>query len=235
MIIIDTDRHQGRLGNHIFQHVAATLLAKKYKMEIVNYHVDFPVKINEDISEKTYDQWQDVGDHNFMQFLNSPNMVETNLKLGGYFQIGDFIRNYKTEILSCIDLPDETIDGTVIHYRIGDLCNYNGGKYIINVEYFEKCLSMINCSGKRYITTDSPNDDRVKYLCNKYQLELLDMSPRDTIIFASKFTNKILSHGTFSWWIGFLGNQSNVYYLDPKEYTKWLGDIYHVDHWKIIT
>ena len=159
MIIIDTDLHQGRLGNHIFQHVAATLLAKKYKMEIVNYHVDFPVKINEDVSEKTYDQWRHVGDYNFMEFMNSPIMVEANLRVDGYFQLGDFIRNYKTEILSCIDLPDETIEGTVIHYRIGDLRYNNDGKYIIDVEYFEKCLSMIDCSGKKYITTDSPEDE----------------------------------------------------------------------------
>jgi len=87
-----------------------------------------------------------------------------------------------------------------------------------------------------YIITDSPDYKDILYLTDKYDIKLVDMKRADAIKFGSRFTNKILSMGTFSWWIGFLGKQiSNVYCPIPSEYINWMGDIYVLNDWNYIS
>ena len=45
------------------------------------------------------------------------------------------------------------------------------------------------------------------------QAEVVQKTPKETILWGCRFDHKILSSGSFSWWIGFLGNQNNVNYL----------------------
>jgi hypothetical protein len=52
-------------------------------------------------------------------------------------------------------------------------------------------------------------------------------------MFGSTCKHIILSGGTFSWLIGFLSRNSNVFYPDIK--TKWFGNIFNCSKWKKIT
>lgn len=238
MISLDS-RCGGRLGNKILQHSVALIFSKKYKMRIKNFNVDFPFKLNVDIIDKEYNSVIRIQNEDLIRLLESKEGIQSNINLDDYFQLKEFLVPYKQQILDCLDIPpSDPIDGTIIHYRIGDLMHYPNvpsNELIIDIEYFEKCISFIENTKNRYITTDSPEDSRVKYLCEKYGFELITLSPRDTILYASRFSHKILSLGTFSWWIGFLGDQTKVYHPDPTEYKQWHGEIFCFDHWNIVS
>ncbi len=67
---------------------------------------------------------------------------------------------------------------------------------------------------------------------NKFNLEIYNASPLNTIDFAKNFKNLVLSEGTFSWWIGFLSNANNIYFNERERF--WHGDIFVFPEWKAL-
>ena len=161
---------------------------------------------------------------------------------------------------SCIreNLPNITkdsqppIDGIFVHYRLGDISSdsgpdsfsvLQGGAQLlikstektraVKVAYMEKAVENIPGynSLERYISSDSPQDPRVQHIISKYGFKLWSGGPEETILFGSRFTNKVLSKGTFSWWIGVLGSQNNVSYPDRSKCVPWHGSIFVFDDW----
>tara|TARA_R110000824_G_scaffold260055_1_gene448688 strand:- start:1849 stop:2631 length:783 start_codon:yes stop_codon:yes gene_type:complete len=139
--------------------------------------------------------------------------------------------------------------GIFIHYRIGDLAEIDKlteenmtfafhpplakKPVVANIKYMESAIKSIRNYEDlpKYISSDSPEDERVRKICRDYGFELYENSPERTIKFGAKFTNKILSHGTFSWWIGVLGSQNNIIFPNREDYAKWHGDIFVFEDW----
>ena len=119
--------------------------------------------------------------------------------------------------------------GIFIHYRLGDISNLAA----INVEHFESAIiSIPNYENlPKYISSDDPNNSRIKKICNDYGFTLYESSPQETIKFGSRFTNKLLSYGTFSWFIGVLGSQNNIIFPNSNDYIRWHGDIFVFNDW----
>ena len=126
--------------------------------------------------------------------------------------------------------------GIFIHYRIGALSPTNEPN-IAKMEYMEKSIKSIFGYENipKSIGSDSPTDDRVIRLCQEYGFEKYEDSPENTIKFGAKFQNKILSHGTFSWWIGILGSQNNVMFPSKSDHPAWHGDIFVYKDWNEIS
>lgn len=114
---------------------------------------------------------------------------------------------------------------------MGDLYESHSGdgNRFLNINYYEEALSGTK---KGFISSDSLNDDLIHTLSSKFFLQKFENSPEETIIYASRFSNKILSLGTFSWWIGFLGNQNSVICPNQSKYPKWHGDIFPILDWR---
>ena len=125
---------------------------------------------------------------------------------------------------------EKLVEGSFVHVRLGDISN--DATRCCEIQYYEKALEGLNGG---YISSDSPNHEIVKRLSNKFNLEVFQNSAENTLIFGSQFENKILSLGTFSWWIGFLGNQNNVICPSQKEYMEWHGDIFPFLNWKEVS
>ena len=75
------------------------------------------------------------------------------------------------------------IQGTIIHYRLGDLLEIYDQQAVIKLNYFEKCINLINNKKNMYIITDSTDYKDILYLTDKYDIKLVDMKRADAIKF----------------------------------------------------
>lgn len=125
------------------------------------------------------------------------------------------------------------MDGIGLAYRLGDIARE---KWVINHKYYIYCLEKIleKSNKKIFITTDSPEDERIKDLIKNYNAEIITDEANNKILYFCKFKNKILSLGTYSWWIGFLGNQENIFCPFRDDYIHWHGDIFVFENWHTI-
>jgi len=225
--------YEGRLGNNLFQYSVARILSENLNQKIITEKPDFPFDNFNGLDENDYKENIIVNDNNFLEILKIKN-IEANLILNGYFQNKFFVLEYKKKIKDIIEQNLNSIDGVYLHYRLGDTINLENWnpKY----EYYTYCLDKIlNKSNKEvFITTDSPHHYSIQKLAQDYKAKIINNNAKDSILLCSRFTNKILSLGTFSWWIGFLNNQHNIYCPNLNDYKIWHGDIFVFDDWNII-
>jgi hypothetical protein len=220
-----TVKYNGRLGNQIFQYLAASIFSIKH-----NLYLEFNEKLNPILTHISGDNYftnsiVEINDNNFLDYLNRDNIEPCHYIFNGFFQLKDFITNYENEILIRYKhLSDDKKNGFVIHLRMGDVVNYVGN---LDYDYYRKCIESINQKG--YIVTDDPNSNLIEKLINNFDLELYNENEYDDFIFATKFNNIILSQGTYSFWIGFFSQSKNIYYNSRPPI--WHGDIFLHDKW----
>lgn len=223
--------YAGRLGNNLFQYIAAYIFAKKFNFKIVSGVVgnifNLPTLEGEDINEKVID----VDDNNFMSLLDSETLEPAHYRFIGYYQLKEFILKYKDEIKSLFMLQytETNKDEVFVTYRIGDI---NGQRQMLPIQYYQDALNKINAPSG-FITSDTPNHPNVMQLINQFNLKIYDSSPLETIDFAKNFNNLVLSEGSFSWWIGFLSKAENIYYNERPRF--WHGDMFVLPEWKSLS
>ena len=260
-----TINYNGRLGNIFFVSIGASILAKKYNLKVMNYttpgpiasragRVDEPWLLTNNIintlglqyysGEKTItDRIIEIHDGNFVDCLNNPSKY-ANMGFvinEAHFQHGDFVRNYKAEILEHFANTKYTSvdkDSLLVNVRIGDMVN-DLGKYVPRLDYYVNCIDKISFK-EGYIITDSINHPIAQTLVQKYSLKYFSSSAptpgvaaAEQIMFAKDFNNLVLSSGTFAWWIALLSKANNIYYAQTP--VQWTGDIHVYPEWKGIS
>lgn len=199
-------KYEGRFGNNLFQFAAAKFIADKMGLNISN-----PLATKILPHENIFSP--DTGD---------------DVNLNGFFQSQEVVRNFS----SLPFLKIENREGLFVHVRLGDLLqphSQNGDRFM-SQDYYERA---IGGSIGGYVSSDSPDHPIVKGLIEKYNLQLFNDSPENTIIFAAGCSKKVLSLGTFSWWIGYLGNQNEVICPDSRNCVVWHGNIFPQQGWNI--
>lgn len=219
--------YQGRFGNNLFQYAAAILFSLKFNQSIFNPLDNKIFKFSADNENFRYENDLIVDDNNFFEAFNLP-ILNKNIILNGFFQnriVLEFLNTNRHLLVNEFGLRH----GTFVHVRLGDILNDN---YSCKIDYYQKALHGISGG---YISSDSPSHDIIKKLSNEFDLKIFENSSEETIIFGCQFENKILSLGTFSWWIGFLGNQNNTICPIQKEYRQWHGDIFPFLNWREVS
>lgn len=220
--------YSGRLGNNLFQYIAAYIFAKKFNLRISSGIVENIFDLPLLTGEATGGLIIDVDDFNFMRLLESESIEPAHYRFVGYYQNKDFILKYRDEIKSLFNLTftDTSNDQVFVAYRIGDI---NGERQMLPIEYYREALQIIGCYDG-YITSDTPDHPNVLQLANEFNLKIYNESPLETIDFAKNFNNLVLSEGSFSWWMGFLSSAENIYYNERPRF--WHGDMFVLPEWK---
>jgi len=202
-------RYEGRLGNNIFQYCKALCSSIVSGDSISN---PLATKI--------------------VKYKAPPSKEGTVSVQSGYSQDLDTISQFKTH-KDLLFNTVESVDGLFVHVRLGDITNQS---FAADIDYYRKAIDSVKVPAgcKKYIASDSPNHPIVQSLIKEYDLSLFNASPEDTILFASSFNRKVLSLGTFSWWIGFLGDSDHIVAPDPAKYTRWHGEIFENMGWELL-
>ena len=230
-----------RLGNKFFINMAISFLSAKYK-QWAEYAMEpelnrLGIAFHKEANPRSIDEpIVEIYDTNFINYIQGPERVlAINFQKDTYCQKSEFCHMLRSHF------ADEALRSKIrdanpwtkrignnhdvfIHVRIGDVPHFTP-----SLSYYEKALSTITYE-KGFISSDSPNHPMINDLCKKYGLiKVMDDQVR-TIQFGSTCEKLILSHGTYSWLIGFLNfDCKSVQY--PKIKTKWHGDIFVFDDW----
>ena len=236
-----TTVYAGRLCNQIIRNIAVSIVAKKHDLfvEYCNYELisdEFGIPLF--IGTNKYDNVSNLTDDNFFEILNKDS-IETNLyPMDNYFQTKDissliyqYLQTIQTTIINKNKYKDRYNDNNdiFIHIRLGDVVCYSPG-----FEYYIEALHAIDTKegSTIYIGSDTLSHPMINDLRTKYNnIELIDMGPTETIQFGSTCKHVILSHGSFSAFIGWISFFSDVYYPDYSRNVKWCGDMFSIDKW----
>lgn len=238
-MITTTPTYNGRLGNQIIRNLAISFIAEKH-----NLRVSYSSKEKIDqlgiklfSGELIHDNKIIVNDNNYFEILNSSDLLSNLDSTWSFFQTQDIIHkiyNYlreepqKNTIIKANPFKDNynNNNDAVVHIRLTDVEQFNPG-----VEYYLNAISNIKYN-KLYVITDDKNHNIINQILEKFPNSFLfDMNEVLTVQFASTCKHIIMSHGSYSALIGYLGYYSDIYY--PKHIdSKWYGDLFCIDSWK---
>jgi hypothetical protein len=227
---------QGRLGNNLIQFISAFLFCEKHKInlyyddmiynyqyETVPYRYNLTSFLNREVMSLVLENKQIIyeddlliHDDNFFHFYNE-DKIEKNIIFRGYFMFDTLLEEKRETIkkLFGINYDNSNENNLFVHYRLGDI---NNSPLSLPLGYFEESISKTNFN-KGYISSDSINDEKCKFLIEKYNLEVVELNPWETILFGKNFGNIVLSEGSFSYLIGYFSNSKNVFY--NKRPSRW--------------
>jgi hypothetical protein len=226
--------HGGRFGNYFFRNMLGSILAEKYDLKAqYKYHEIFD-KLHIDLysGTKNYNSPIIINNSNYLNYLENNIEITNNLLLFDYFQVPEFCKylqkyfDKKYRDKFNINNPyyhNINNNDLFVHVRLDDIANFTPG-----FEYYDNIISSIKYN-IGYISSDSPTHPIVLDLIKKHNLLFFNGNEIDFLLYGSTFKNIILSNGSFSWVLGFLSNNSNIYY--PIMTEKWYGDIYVFDKW----
>ena len=220
--------YEGRAGNNLFQYAAAYIFAKKFNLSVNSNVIENPFDIPKLNGDSHNSPTIIVTDNNFLQLLQSEKIIPAHYRFSGFFQLKDFVINYRDEIISLFNLSYDKPpkDEVFVMYRIGDI---QGSRQMLPIEYYQDALNSIQPKGG-YITSDTPEHQNVIQLSKEYNLKLYNNEPLETINFGKNFNNLVLSEGSFSWWVGVLSESENIYFNQRERF--WHGDIFVFPEWK---
>lgn len=225
----------GRLGNQIIRAIAVSMIAEKMGIRVQyssNYNIQ-QLGIPLYNGKKTYRNTVDLTEENYSTIYETQPMA--NLNPGELcFQTQTISKRIKVYI----DLHRHSIinknpfqnrynhnNDVFIHIRLGDVAQYNPG-----LAYYKKAIEECASNGTIYLSTDEPSHPIVQELQKYPNTTLLSYDEIQTIQFGSTCRFIILSHGSFSAVIGYMGFLSTVYY--PPHTHRWYGDMFSIDGWK---
>jgi glycosyl transferase family 25 len=229
----------GRLGNQIIRNVAVSLLAQRHNLFIkyCNYEKIKQLGITLFSGENNYDSSILLTDDNYTLVLNTPFLTYNIEPNQHYFQtkeITNMIYHYlhQEDVRECIVNANpfknryKSNNDLYVHIRLTDAEQYNPG-----INYYLNTISNI-CFDRLYISSDDINHSIIKQIIHIYPSStILTYDEIQTFQFGSTCKHIILSHGSFSAVIGYLGFFSTVYYPAYDINKMWYGDMFSIDGW----
>jgi hypothetical protein len=238
--INNTNDHRARLGNLFFLNMGLHFFSIKFDLKS-NYKYDNIFKklgIYFFKGNNMYDRNLLLTDYNFIEILKSDispqNIIINNDVWFHTRRFCKIIKRYFIEKNLFKKVLEKNLfksrydnnNDLFIHVRLGDVTSKT--EHLFN--YYNNTINSIKFN-QGYITSDNINHDLCQRLIKKFNLITINSSEVETIMFGSTCKHIILSGGTFSWLIGFLGFKSeNIFYPELNE--RWYGDVFCFSEWK---
>ena len=219
-----TTETNGRLCNQVIRNLALSLLAEKYDLHVeYSSYDDINNKLGIElfIGNNKHDKTVPINNNNYMNYFN--NTIEDNANfdfMSDFFQIEEIttvlhkhLTNNKENIIDKNPFKERynNNNDVFLHVRLTDTKQWNVG-----IDYFIHCINSLKYDNI-YIGSDDFNDELIKKLKTLYPKAILvEKNPVETIQFGTTCKNIILSHGSFSAVIGYLGFFSNRYFLNKE-------------------
>lgn len=232
----------GRLCNQIIRNLCLNFVARKHDLHVISYSSQDRLSllgINLYSGKRILNHAVNLHDKNYFSILDSESIDFNLLPNDAFFQTTDIIKflfNHlnnnplKTDIISHNPFQNNynKNNNCFVHVRLDDMKDYNPG-----YTYYHKTLSKLSFN-HLYIGSDEYSHDYIKKLRVDFPNStlLLDYDDVKTIQFGSTCKHVVLSHGSFSAFIGYIAFFSDVYFpeyiLDKK---KWHGDLFCIKKW----
>lgn len=223
----------GRLCNQIFRNIAVSMIAEKNNLHVTYAsphkmkHLGIPLYIG----KFKYKDTVDLTDDNYFTLFNQS--LHANLNANNHFfqtqeistKIKEYLNTNKESIIHANPFRYHTNNDIFIHIRLTDVQEHNPG-----IDYYKKAIEQCDYT-HIYIGTDDPDHKIIQEL-TLLNVTILQTDEIQTIQFGSTCKYIILSHGSYSAIVGYLGFFSTVYY--PAYKTMWYGDIFSMDGWNKI-
>lgn len=184
--------------------------------------------------KKEFSTTQAVSDDDILDMIEGKIVLTFNITLTNscYFQskrhslyLYDYLQSIQPQIKQKNPFQERynSNNDVFIHIRLGDATQWNPG-----YEYYANVLSSITFENG-YMSSDSLNHDICTRLQRQFNLKEFDKDIPTTFQFGSTCKHIVLSHGSFSAMIGYLGFNSEIYY--PSFKSIWHGDMFCIPHW----
>jgi len=224
----------GRLCNQIFRNIAVSMIVEKNNLYVTYAsphkmkHLGIPLHVG----KFKYKDTVDLTDDNYDTLFDQP--LHVNLNANNHFfqiheiatKIKEYLNTNKESIIRANPFNRyHTNNDIFIHIRLTDVQEYNPG-----IDYYKKAIEQCDYT-HIYIGTDDPSHKIIQEL-TLLNVTILQTDEIQTIQFGSICRYIILSHGSYSAIIGYLGFFSTIYY--PAYKTMWHGDIFSMDGWNKI-
>ena len=223
-----TTSNFGRLCNQIIRNLAISLIAQKHNLfvEYSSYdrikELGIELFVGEIVCDGSKGKAIALNEQNYVSILNKDNIC-SNLSANKHFfqteECTNIFYNYlqsesvKTNIINKNKYKDRynSNNDLAVHIRLKDVKRFNPG-----IDYYLDCISRIE-HDNLFIASDDFSHPIIKKIQEKYpQTKLVKENEINTIHFCSTCKHIILSHGSFSAIIGYLGFFSEVYYCHQK-------------------
>jgi hypothetical protein len=237
---------KGGLANQLFQWAFSYSLSKKFGVkdyyDISFYssatnssgHADFrnfclPNLLNEKVSLLTESVVNEFR-RKPLQFINEPadgSFIEIECDenfsycFDGYWQDHRYIKDYRDEIISSInfevDHDFDFTDSCSIHVRRGDYLRLGHMHPVLELDYYQKALDIINPNGNIYVFSDDIAWCK-KELNFKNMVFVEGNSNINDLKLMSFCSNNITANSSFSWWAAWLNKNENKKVVCPKKW-----------------
>jgi hypothetical protein len=230
----------GRLCNHIFRNLAVSFIAEKCDLRVTyDYKNDIDTLGIPLFSGKTvYNNTITLTTDTYLQIYNVGSL-RSNLYIpfDNYFQTREIshliYKHLRTPIvmtnvikMNPYEQRYNTNNDIFVHIRLTDVSHLNPG-----IKYYINTISKIP-HDDLYVASDDLGHPFIHLIHNAFpNMKIICENDVQTIQFGSTCRNIILSHGTFSAMIGYLGYYSNVYYPEINPAKMWHGDVFSIDGW----
>jgi hypothetical protein len=231
----------GRLCNQIIRNLCVSLIAEKNDLYVkyASYDRIQRLAIPLYIGTQSHKSTIDLTDDNFFDILGM-DKINANINANSHFfqkkDIMDFLfmhlqtRRIRSSIMDANPHNGRYTNNNdcFVHVRLTDTAYLNPG-----ISYYRKVLNSINYD-RLYIGTDQPDHPIIIDLVAEYKAQVLEYDEVETIQFASTNKHIILSHGSYSAFIGYLSFFSDIYYPRYDTSKMWHGDMFSIPQWNRI-